>query len=60
MDGKFTDPKDGYPVRDSRNARQHRLLEFIVPIIHSDKLTRVTIKIENTIFRALDGGRPVD
>ena len=42
VDGKFVhqvDPKDGYPIKDCRDARHHRLLEFIVPIIHSDKLT---------------------
>ena len=55
-----TDPKDGYPIRDCRNAKQHRLLEFIVPIIHPNKPTRVTITIGNTIFGALDGGRSVD
>ena len=63
VDGKFTptvDLKDGYPVRDCRNARQRRLLEFIVLIIHLDKPTWVTIMIGNTIFGALDGGRPVD
>ena len=32
----------------------------MVPIIHPDKLTRVTITIGNTIFGALDGGREVD
>ena len=63
VDGKFlhqVDPKDGYPVRDYRDARQQRLLEFIVPIIHPDKPTRVTITIGNTIFGALDGERLVD
>ena len=63
VDGKYirmVDPKDGYPVRDCRNARHRRLLEFIVSIIRPNKPTRVTITIENTIFRALDGGRPVD
>ena len=54
------DPKDGYSVRDCRNARQRRVLEFLVPVIHPDKPTRVTITIGNTIFGALDGGRPVD
>ena len=53
-------PKDGYPVRDCRDATHRRLLEFIVPIIHPDKPTRVTIMIGNTIFGALDGERPVD
>ena len=63
VDGKFAhqvDPKDGYLVRDCRDARHHRLLEFIVPIIHLDKPTRVTITIRNTIFGELDGCRPVD
>ena len=63
MDGKFShqvDPKDGYPVRDSRDAKHHRLLEFVVPITHLDNPTRVTIMIANTIFGALDEYRPVD
>ena len=32
----------------------------MVPIVHSDKPTQVTITISNTIFGALDGGREVD
>ena len=54
------DPKDGYLVRDCRDARHRRLLEFVVPIIHPDKPTRVTITIANTIFGALDKCRLVD
>ena len=54
------DPKDGYSVGDCRNNRQRTLLEFLVPIVHPDKPTRVTITIGNTIFGALDGGREVD
>ena len=54
------DPKDGYSVGDYRNDQQQRLLEFLVPIVHSDKPTLVTITIGNTIFGALDGGREVD
>ena len=45
---------------DCRNDRQQRLLEFLVPIVHPDKPTRVTITIGNTIFGTLDGGREVD
>ena len=63
VDGKFAhqvDPKDGYPIRDCSTTRHRRLLEFIVPVIHSDKPTWVTITIGNTIFGALDGGRPID
>ena len=54
------DPKDGYSVGDYRNDWQRRLLKFLVPIVHPDKPTRVTITIGNTIFDALDGGRKVD
>ena len=54
------DPKDGYSMGDCRNDRQRRLLEFLVPIVHPDKPTQVTITIENTLFGALDGGREVD
>ena len=63
VNGKFSHmvhPKDGYLVRDCRDAKHKRLLEFIVPIIHPDKPTWITITIGNTIFGALDGGRLVD
>ena len=62
-EGRFmhqVDPKDGYSVSDCRVDRHRRLLEFMVPIVNSDKPTRVTITIGNTIFGALDGGREVD
>ena len=36
------------------------MLEFLVPIVHPDKPTRVTITIGSTIFGALDRGREVD
>ena len=36
------------------------MLEFLVPIVHPDKPTRVTITIGNTLFGALDGRREVD
>ena len=62
-DGKFlhiVDPKDGYSVRDCRDSGNRHLLKFIMPIIHPNKPTRVTITIGNTIFEALNGGRLVD
>ena len=62
-DGEFlhvVDPKDGYPIRDCRDARNRRLLEFIMPIIHPYKPTWVMIMIGNMIFGTLDGGRLVD
>ena len=63
IEGKFrneADPKDGFPVRDCRNPREHKLLEFLVPIVHPDKPTRVTRTIGNTTFGALSKERPVD
>ena len=32
------DPKDGFPVRDCRDSRERRLLEFLVPIVHPSDL----------------------
>ena len=40
------DPKDGYSVSDCRVDRHRRLLEFLIPIVHLDKPTRVTITSE--------------
>ena len=63
IEGKFwndADPKDGFPVRDYRNSREHRLLEFLVPIVHPDKPTWVTRTIGNTIFGARSRDRSVD
>ena len=63
IEGKFrndVDPKDGFPVRDCRDSRERRLLEFLVPIVHPDKPTWVTCTIGNTIFGALSRDRPVD
>ena len=63
IEGKFcneADPKDGYPVRDCRDARECRVLEFLVSIVHPNKPTRVTRTLGNTIFGALSGERSVD
>ena len=63
IEGHFmhqVDPKDGYAVGDYRNARLCRVLEFLVPIVHPDKPTWVTITIGNTIFGALDRETEVD
>ena len=62
-EGRFmhqVDSKDRYSVSDYRVDRHRRLLEFMIPIVHPDKPTRVMITIGNTIFGALDGGREVD
>ena len=63
IEGKFrndADPKDGFQIRDCRDSRKRRLLEFLVPIMHPNKPTRVTRTIGNTIFGVLSGDRPVD
>ena len=63
VEGKFrneADPKDGFPVRECGDARERRLLDFLVPIVHLDKPTRVTCTLGNTIFGALSGERIVD
>ena len=36
------------------------MLEFLVPIVHPNKPTRVTRTLENTIFGALSGEKSVD
>ena len=63
VEGKFlhdVDPKDGFPVRECRDARERRVLEFLVPIVHLDTPTWVTRTLGNTIFGALSGDRLVD
>ena len=63
IEGKFrnkADPKDGFPVRDCRDARERIVLEFLVPIVHLDKPTQITCTLGNTIFGALSGERSVD
>ena len=63
IEGKFrndADPKDGFPIRYCRDARERRLLEFLVPIVHPNKPTRVIRTLGNTIFGALSGERSVD
>ena len=53
-------PKDGYAVEDCIDERHRRLLQFLVPILHPEKPTRMTISLGNTIFGALTGERKVD
>ena len=63
IEGQFrseADPKDGFPVRECRDSRERRLLEFLVPIVHPDKPTQVTRTLGNTIFEAMSGERSVD
>ena len=63
IDGKFSgriNPKDGYAVVDCKEPRARKVLEFLVPLLYPEKPTRVTITVDNTIFGALSGERPVD
>ncbi len=61
--GKFSstnDPKDGYLISDCKDPRERRVLMFLVPILYSEKPTRVTITLANTIFGALSEKRQVN
>ena len=58
IDGMFSgcvNPKDGYAVVNCKYPRVKRVLEFLVPLLYSEKPTRVTIIVGNTIFEALSG-----
>ena len=53
IDGMFSDrinPKDGYAVVDCKDLRAKRVFEFLVPLLYSEKPTRVTITVDNTIL----------
>ena len=63
IDSKFSarvNPKDGFIVADCKEVRARRVLEFLVPLLYSEKPTRVTITVGNTIFKLLSGERLVD
>ena len=56
INGKFRSPinsKDGHAVDDCVNPREHRILEFVVPIIYPKKPKQVTKVVGNTIFGSL-------
>ena len=58
IDGMFSgrvNPKDGYAVAECKDPRVKRVLEFLVLLLYSEKPTRVTITVGNTIFGALSG-----
>ena len=57
---KSVNPKDRYVVNDCEDFRAKRVLEFLIMILYSEKPTRVTVTVGNTIFGALMGDRPVD
>ena len=56
IDGKFKtsiNPKDGHAISDCIDPRERRILEFVIPILYSEKLGKVTEEIGNTMFGAL-------
>ena len=53
-------PKDGFAIADYEDSRAKRVLEFLIPILYPEKLTRVTVTVGNTVFGALLGQRKVD
>ena len=57
---KSMNPKDEYAVSDCNDFRAKQVLEFLIPILYPEKPTRVTVTVENTVFGALMGDRPVD
>ena len=62
VDGKFCtsiNPKDGHAVAECIDAREKRVLEFIVPILYPEKPGRVILTVGNTIFGPLSKIRKV-
>jgi hypothetical protein len=61
--GKFRakqDPKDGLNPVDCRNPREHKVTEFLLPILYPEKPKRLSITMANTIFGELSGKWPVN
>ena len=61
--GKFrgyADPKEGFHPADCRNHRERRELEFLMPILNSDKPKRISLTMANTMFGVMWGVRPVN
>ena len=60
--GKFkgeVDPKEGLHPTNCRNARERRVLEFLMPILNPEKSKRISLTMANTLFGAMSGVRPV-
>ena len=53
-------PKDEFAISECKDVRARRMLEFLVPILYTEKLIQVTIIVENTIFRALSEEQRID
>jgi len=61
--GRFkgeVDPKEGLHPSNCRNARERRVLEFLMPILNPEKPKRISLTMANTLFGAMSGVRPVN
>jgi hypothetical protein len=61
--GKFkggVDPKEGLHPTNCRNARERKVLEFLMPILNPEKPKRISLTMANTLFGAMSGVRPVN
>ena len=61
--GKFqsdVDPKEGSHPKNYRNKRERRVMEFLLPILNSDKPKRISLTIANNLFGAMSRSRPVN
>ena len=60
--GRFStkDAKNGYAVQDCLDSRAKRVFSFLVPILHPEKPTRVTVTLANTLYGSYLGERMVN
>ena len=60
--GQFNtkDAKNGYAIQDRRDFRAKRIFNFLVPILHPEKPTRLTITLANTLYGSYLGERVVN
>ena len=61
--GKFrhaVNPKDGFTIADCEDSKAKRVLEFLIPILYSEKPIRISVTVGNTSFGALLKERKVD
>ena len=62
-DGRFRisiNPKDGHAIANCVDLRKKRELEFVMPILYSEKPSWVTLMVDNAIFGALSRFRKVN
>ena len=54
------DLKQGIHPGNCRSKREHRVLEFLMPIMNPEKPKRISLTLANTLFGALSGSMPVN